>query len=210
MFPTSLLFQFALLLFSCSSFLFPSTTALPLPFAKSISDSHICLTFDLPLDIESLKFSDAATCRLYSSPSCTGIPTIFSSSATPETQNLKIACLFCEPAETFTATDPTREDQAEEASERKDFRSDLRRSAAMINGRSNKMRDVDPPQPYPEAIQAGTGDTKLTPWKPPASSWPPKESDGCGGDGPYYANGNGCIGPGRARNVDGEERSVDD
>jgi hypothetical protein len=112
---------------------------------------------------------------------------------------LKIASLSFEPAGTLTATD-----SVEEAGERQRLRNDLRRSTPIAKHPSNDKRDDAPLQPYPEAIQAGTSDVRLTPWKPSTNSWPPKESDGCGGNGPYYANGNGCIGPGRARDVAAE------
>lgn len=196
--PSLLASHLALLLLLFSySVLFPSAAALPLPFTLSIPEAHACLTLDSPLDIASLKFTGASTCAFHSYSFCAGNPTSLPSSAAPETMDLKIASLSCEPAGTFTATD-----SVEEASERQHLRNDLRRSTPIANHPSDNKRDDAAPQPYPETVQAGTGDAKLTPWKAPANSWPPKESDGCGGDGPYYANGNGCIGPGRARDVD--------
>lgn len=92
-----------------------------------------------------------------------------------------------------------------EASEQRSFRiDDLRRSTLITNQRREITKRDGPPNPYAETTQAGAGDVSLTPWKPPAGSWPPKETNGCGGDGPYYANGNGCIGPGK------RERDVED
>lgn len=141
--------------------------------------------------------------------SCTGDPTSFHSPTSPDH---KVASLFCEPSKISTTADPSKANSAEEASGQKDLRNDLRRSTSPTNrrGRNTKKNTIPStladgsPQPYAESIQAGTGDAKLTPWKPPATSGPPKESDWCGGDGPYYANGNGCIGPGRrARDAGG-------
>jgi hypothetical protein len=197
--PSLLTSQIVVLFLSCSFPLFQSTTALPLPFTQSIPKAHACLTLDSPRDIASLKFIEGSTCAFHSYPFCAGITTRSPSSAASETMNLKIATLSCEPAGTFTATE-----SVEEESERQRLRNDLRRSTPIASHPSNDKRDDAPPQPYPEGIQAGTSDVKLTPWKPSTNSWPPKESDGCGGDGPYYANGNGCIGPGRARDMAAE------
>lgn len=197
--PSLLTSQLVFLFLSWSFLLFPSTTALPLPFTQSTPKAHACLTLDSPLGIASLKFIGESTCAFHSYPFCAGNPTSLPSSAASETMDLKIASLSCESAGTFRATD-----SVEEASESQRLRSDLRRSTPIAKHPSDDKRDDVPPQPYPEAIQAGTSDVKLTPWKPSTNSWPPKESDGCGGDGPYYANGNGCIGPARVRDVAAE------
>ena len=131
-----------------------------------------------------------------SAPLCTGSPTISAPSTPPYPLNHKIASLFCKSSKTFTTTDFREAHHDEDASGREDFRNDLRRSNPIRNRRSNDKGGDIPPQPCAEAIQAGTENARLTPWKPPVSSGPPKESEWCGGDGPYYANANGCIGPG--------------
>jgi len=55
-----------LFLLPLASLLVPSTTASPLPFAKSIPEARACLTFDLPLNATNLKLGDGATCVLFS------------------------------------------------------------------------------------------------------------------------------------------------
>lgn len=55
-----------LILLSCSSLLLPSTTALPLPFARPTAKAYTCLTFQTPLEAANLQLSDGATCALNS------------------------------------------------------------------------------------------------------------------------------------------------
>jgi len=219
MFPISLPLTLILLLWT--SLFLPLTTALPLPYAKSILEAHICLNLDFSLDAANLELSGGATCALYSYVSIKLRSTVSSnrfvqSSPKHHRQHQALTLLFPNSAPSFTGDPPISSSSttrpAKEASGRKEFRSDLRRSSSITKRRRrNTKRNTitssladSPPQPYAESIQAGTGDAKLTPWKPPASAGPPKDSDWCGGDGPYYANGNGCIGPGRkARDVGG-------
>jgi hypothetical protein len=135
----------------------------------------------------------------------------------------KIASLFCEPSETFTTAEHSEELSEERTSEsnNKKHSEELRRSLIDLpaqpnvnpgrKGRREKRREIlpasstsvpaeDPLEPSTEALpqRADPGDVKLTPWTPPANSWPPKQSDGCGGNGPYYA----CMAPERVRDVE--------
>jgi len=121
----------------------------------------------------------------------------------------KVASLFCEPSETFKTAEGTTSDHIIHYEDlRRSTPSTFRRRGT--RGKRNTDSTDNSPGPYTEPSPqfaspdtgSSPGDAKLTPWTPPANSWPPKESDGCTGVGPYYANAVGCMGPGRERDVE--------